>query len=880
MCIVSCHDVFLQDHRAVLEQFTKVAYLNEVRPYSEGLSGAGVYLVSVKPTDQASNGSPGSFMCVLKLDDDAEIDNEIKYCLQAQQFLNGSVPQIFDQTAAIDSGGKLRRAVLLSLANNDTREPRSLRDILPRPHTPQTNPRIDLAVDAVAELLLKWNPPSQVLQDVYSPVSAVQLLEQLFSIGAGQAQSKPADHKPYNPCEDETPTAGSPMEQRVANLVRRLQCAGIIETDLETNPYLLFNGDPTPLLNPIYFAKRLTTTPHLRKLLIHPVLGWVHGDLHTANVLFAHSSTSLKPTLIDFAKGGELKPMLFDWLYLEFDLLYQSAHIHDAQTWRDWMRAVQVVTQRDDPMVEKPIHSIKHWDLPEHLGKTAHAIERLRTRMKEEYWADTHGSLLNATFWTCGFYVGLNYARKRVDKPSLAEIFRKYAALYYASHCLYRVFRLSQEPLPSSRNHSSIGPHKELFIEPRTIGDPSGVYVSATADFDEIVDDLRQLGRRVGLRNPDAQSVDDVIGGMRSKRYFLGLMGIESEERSIFDAPHAGLSGTDEIDDYTPTEIEAAGALALFQKPEDCYVLYAPGWPGSMDKKHPVVRHYHQKPAEFQRFTFRPLSDLKLAEREVRRVLMDWRVIDSPATINDEVLSSVPIPSLRDKLAVLTQRSAPVQVVRLKGADDRMYSRTIWRWLRTQIKAQDSTNLKYEAAEIKTEEHEFALSFIHNVLNALNAMRHLDDRGWYTRAQAQQRVFADVERALKKVNVYFTIPELRNREQDLARFCRDLSNHLAGKELANRVIILVEDERLLSIDNVLELSTSDLVIPRADFEAFVADTPDIDPNDFLIDHEIPDDVNWAETIFESDAELTLVAFLTRLREYANTLPHIDEKGLG
>ncbi len=602
-CIVNCNDVILEKHKAVSERFTTIAALNGVRRYNDGLSGAGVYLVSVMPTAQASNGNPRSVFRVLKVDTESEIDAEIEYCNRARELLPpGTIPIIYAETGTVESDGKLQKAILLDLAYDDVREPTSLRDIIPREYDSEWHISIDKAVDAVAGLLLTWNPPSTVLNGTYSPVYAVDLLEQLFSIGADREQSQQAVEaallSKVNPCDDDDLpglNSGTPMERRISNLMRRLQCGSVIENKLDREPFVKFNGDPLPLPNPVHYANRLTRISDLRRLMNHPALGWVHGDLHTENVLFDPYSATPQPKWIDFARAGTQKPMLFDWLYLEFDLLYQAANIQDAKSWRHWMQVVKAVTQyderdRDRTFRDQPIHYIVSSELPPHLKSVVYAVERLRIRA-DQYWQHegTNKELLNASFWTCGFYVGLNYARKRVNGRSLKETFRKYAALYFAAHCLRRMLKLSYDQLFNTRSASLIGPHKELFIKPGLNPYPSGVYVSATPDLGGIVEDLRPLGRwRIGSLDPETTNVDDVLLVMRSKQYYLGLIGTDiPEERTISDSRDARLSG----DRYTPTEIEGAGALALYPSPVERKVLHMPDWPAWADAQHPLVRH-------------------------------------------------------------------------------------------------------------------------------------------------------------------------------------------------------------------------------------------------------------------------------------------------
>ncbi|HEY0757498.1 MAG TPA: HEAT repeat domain-containing protein [Ktedonobacteraceae bacterium] len=194
-------------------------------------------------------------------------------------------------------------------------------------------------------------------------------------------------------------------------------------------------------------------------------LGRIHGDLHTGNILCLKkppvdggsalvpfgltegegTPVSALPTIIDFGQTDEAGVPLFDFAYLEFDILQNLLSSREAdydQQWSELLSHSMTALLPAEGLETKFGQVRKAWRF---IRPIREEVSRLLKKVEEQQ-NPTMRLDYEITWWCATVAVGLNYARKvEADQPR--PPWERQAALFYAAHGLERVY--AQLPMPA-----------------------------------------------------------------------------------------------------------------------------------------------------------------------------------------------------------------------------------------------------------------------------------------------------------------------------------------------------------------------------------------------------------------------------------------------
>jgi hypothetical protein len=824
-------------HEAAVRLLPDVRLIKELRQYNAGLSGAYVYLVYVH--DAASK----PYLCILKVAEQAEINREALYSRRAREALikcerGDAIPQVIRESLHPEASAGIR-AVLLQLAHDDALETQPLLDYLQ-----DQSELLDECLNSIADLLLAWNVPEERSHHV-EMLTPAQALRRLFSIG----------HDDLNA-----------PKRRLQETGDRLLRGGIKARHLEKSIEISFQGNNLKLPNPLYYAAEGFNDDGFSgaQLDIPFIMGGVHGDVHSGNILFNKRSPYAQPTLIDFAKGGEEKPIFFDWLYLEFDVLYRMMRLVDDTDWKQWMQLIQVITQLNEDPAHKPYVALDLSRLSIPQQRVARTVMTLRQRMAD-YWKASHATisnLLSVGFWLCGCYVGLNYARKDTEAPTPTVTLMKYAALYYAACCLQRFFDVAMvDPLEMDGGSSvGLGPHRCLFFQgiDSLNGDRSGIYLSSTEDH---LPNLRLFYQydpdQFKPRVDKAHEPDELLQKMRTTKHFLCIIGREPESVLLRDG----------VRRIPPTVFECEAAIAHFSRLQDRWVLIDELARGHLERSnHPIMRG---DGTNYPDFVVESFADEKTLRNKVRVAGLRWQQDDGLALFDTEKLPTLYSDLQWEGLTQALNRSSggSVQVMKLTGLPEDIPPSLFWAWLLARVK--DTYGLR-SAELVKIEDNPMFPGFIHHLYSAIF-------RGSpppiMNEAEIPDKVLEKLKQTLERRNLCLLICNLGGHHEELMAFCQQLSEALAAHSTPYRLTIVIEDQPL---PNVPELRMSDMMIKRSDFGDVLLDNDEGYMWNFVRGAvkwiETPD---WESVLFGDQDSVSPVQFLQNFAQYVRGLVQQD-----
>ena len=186
-------------------------------------------------------------------------------------------------------------------------------------------------------------------------------------------------------------------------------------------PHIRVDGRDRLLPNPLAYkaiCEKLTYSPNCP-------IGYVHGDLHTGNVICFLESQEL-PKLIDFEQAVPNGVPLFDLAYLEFDIMCHLLAVEQQKDRQDWL------TLLDYSMAEiYPSNQIASWG----ASRAWTFLKPIREEVLQ--LQQTGGEDYEVVWWLSTVAVGLNFARK-----SSQTRLERVASLLYAAFGLDRLLKL------------------------------------------------------------------------------------------------------------------------------------------------------------------------------------------------------------------------------------------------------------------------------------------------------------------------------------------------------------------------------------------------------------------------------------------------------
>lgn len=202
-------------------------------------------------------------------------------------------------------------------------------------------------------------------------------------------------------------------------------------------------------------------------------VGRIHGDLHTGNILCPKSpQDSTLPTIIDFGQTAEDGVPFFDFAYLEYDILQNIFRADDSlygDLWRDLLNyTMSTIDPSQSQRLETNIHSVERaWafikPIREQVNRLLKHVEDTTQLSKREDY--------EIAWWLATMAVGLNYARKG-DRDQHRPPQERQAALFYASFGLEKLYDLlGSENTP--REASSIIVHWEGTVHAQSPNPPT-----------------------------------------------------------------------------------------------------------------------------------------------------------------------------------------------------------------------------------------------------------------------------------------------------------------------------------------------------------------------------------------------------------------------
>jgi hypothetical protein len=230
--------------------------------------------------------------------------------------------------------------------------------------------------------------------------------------------------------------------------------------------------------------------------------GYIHGDLHTGNILCllsAQNKLPLLPCIIDFESHSSTGFPFFDLAYLEFDVIHRALSLDTSVQRQQWLQLTDFIMSGIIPerqSTDNPLLNLA-WKLIQPIRNVTQQI------CKRSH--STHADGYEIAWWSACVAVGLNYARKgdpeRTENPQKMQRQEdRVAALLYAAAALHKllsclnyhppitvtnalvVFWSQPRPLP-----------KSLPEKTKTAGDGRLPPLRATPERTEDVDKVRDL---------------------------------------------------------------------------------------------------------------------------------------------------------------------------------------------------------------------------------------------------------------------------------------------------------------------------------------------------------------------------------------------------
>lgn len=195
--------------------------------------------------------------------------------------------------------------------------------------------------------------------------------------------------------------------------------------------WLMLHGERVP--NPIGFALNDSWWKGVDNLTA--LMGRVHGDLHSGNILFNTSGNDDTPYMIDFNRHENMGPRFYDIAQLELDLLIQLVKVYDQATWQGIM---QDITREDitfGQSFRNPASRYVQSDLSPLRAYVADSIATTTVLPDMEY-------AFKMTWWLTATGVGLEFARRT---NYLGHI-QSGISLMYAAWCLRRALNMMGLP--------------------------------------------------------------------------------------------------------------------------------------------------------------------------------------------------------------------------------------------------------------------------------------------------------------------------------------------------------------------------------------------------------------------------------------------------
>jgi formylglycine-generating enzyme required for sulfatase activity len=259
-------------------------------------------------------------------------------------------------------------------------------------------------VSKTADLLKSWNPADHLLKERRSS-QAFEILRQTINLSKERLEGERS------------------ISEILAEIVPKAN----------TTPSLFFENTLASLPNPIAYAYNQNLWNESQ--LIWPE-GYLHADLHSENIICNLGSSDL--LIIDWASFEEHGLALFDWAYLEIDLLLRYLPCNSWEDWAEWIHLTEQLCKKIVPDSEPKGHlTPMAWHLVRPLREGVDELCKGLPRELTEWF--------EISFWISAVAAALNFARKSgLQKQTRTAI------LLYASRCLDRVLYQLQIPRPPS----------------------------------------------------------------------------------------------------------------------------------------------------------------------------------------------------------------------------------------------------------------------------------------------------------------------------------------------------------------------------------------------------------------------------------------------
>ncbi|MGW8250205.1 MAG: hypothetical protein ACWGO1_06150, partial [Anaerolineales bacterium] len=196
---------------------------------------------------------------------------------------------------------------------------------------------------------------------------------------------------------------------------------------------LLINGHVFP--NPLLYARKAESWGRVRAIDI--VMGFIHGDLNTNNILakFSDDQETLEGYyLIDFALFKENKPLIYDQRYLEMSYLIEVMSQIPFAKIANFLSLLAVADVPDSSKVPVEMSGLSAV-IGAARGAFGEWVEENHPSLHDDLWGQ---------YWLAGVAAGLAYCHK----AGLSDE-QRLAGLIYAAANLKRFARIFNLPLPT-----------------------------------------------------------------------------------------------------------------------------------------------------------------------------------------------------------------------------------------------------------------------------------------------------------------------------------------------------------------------------------------------------------------------------------------------
>lgn len=298
-------------------------------------------------------------------------------------------------------------------------------------------------IEKMSELLKNWNPVSQMLHERHS-LLAHEVLEQTVNLGKDRLIGKDG------------------IRHRIAGIAQ----------GIGSQSYLIFEGTDTTLPNPVAYVYQKGKWYESR--MIWPE-GYVHVDLHSDNII----CDLRKPEtfVIDWASFEEHGLALFDWAYLEIDLLLRYLPCHNWEDWIEWLNVTQHLSTDVLPKGEpKGRLAPMAWRLVKPLREGINELCRGVPNELTEW--------MEISFWLASVAASLNFVRKEGMRAQ-----DRVAVLLHGARSLDHVLHSLQVLRPPEPPAYVAFPRETMYVDWEEVGwaseqslseyvDPIDVFIS------------------------------------------------------------------------------------------------------------------------------------------------------------------------------------------------------------------------------------------------------------------------------------------------------------------------------------------------------------------------------------------------------------------